>query len=123
MFAVSVTGITTDDTSVWYNNEPDSLSGDPSQGSALMPPLPGLVEADDPEQYVQENDLPYKEGAVEVLIEVEPGTDPPANYLVSIESRYQNRIKAYVYPKNLPQLAAHENVRAVRPPSQPETHN
>lgn len=93
--------------------------------SPLADPLPGLVEAGDRESYAQEHGLDYRTAEETVRVEIELTDDgtAPDEYLVEVQSEYAGRILATVAVNDLVDLALHDDVRIVRPPSGPQTHS
>lgn len=98
----------------------DNHRADRQTPSALHEPLGGLEQAEDNESFAEQHNLTVDDGTVRVVIELEPGHEPPEALIVSIEDRYGRRLRGYVRIAELSELAAHEAVRAVRPPEQAE---
>lgn len=94
-------------------SRPDDSNG----GSALHGPLPGLVDADDREAYAESHGLGLREDGVVVVIELAADGNLPERLVVTVQSRYAGPVQAVVAVDDLPVLAAHGDVRAVRPPA------
>jgi len=88
------------------------------EATALYPPLPGLLTAENRTAYAAEHDLEYKGGAVDVEIILE-GEERPTEYLESVDRQYDELVLATVAVENLRPLANDSRVRAVRQPAQP----
>lgn len=88
--------------------------------SPLAEPLPTLVEADNREAFAEERNLNYRNGEVEVLIELEPHGERPDEYISEVSTEFDVMIIAWVEIDVLVELAQEENVRQVRP--EPPAH-
>ena len=88
--------------------------------SPLAEPLPALVDADDREAFAEERNLNYRNGEVEVLIELEPHGERPDEYISEVSTEFDVMIIAWVEIDVLVELAQEENVRQVRP--EPPAH-
>jgi hypothetical protein len=85
----------------------------------LAEPLPGLLAADDRAAFAADHGLEYRDGAVSVVIRLEPGADLPEEYVVSVTTRRDGIVFAFVAVDDLEPLASDERVRLVGPPSEP----
>lgn len=90
-------------------------------------PLDGTLEelyaAEDREEFARNrSSVDYRDGEVEVRIELEPDGERPEQYLPEESSEYGDAVIAFVDVDDLIDLALDENVKSVRRPPQQETH-
>jgi hypothetical protein len=88
------------------------------EATALYPPLPGLITAENRTTYAAEHDLEYEAGTVDVEIILD-GEERPNEYLETVERQYDELVLATVDVDDLRSLANDPRVRAVRRPAQP----
>lgn len=96
----------------------DNASGIESEPEPLAEPLPALTEADDPSRFADEHDLEYRDGAVRVVVHLEPSADSPS--AVTVEYRRDGRLFGFVPIDDLRAVAMDDRVQFVRPPADPE---
>ena len=109
------------------NGEEDGVKNDEDEGierlpdrSPLADSLAELVEADDREAFAERRNLDYRNGEVQVLVELEPDGERPDEYLSEVTTEFRTMIIAWVKIDELVDLALDENVRSVRP--EPPAH-
>lgn len=82
--------------------------------------LIGLLNASDRSSYADEHGLDMQEGRVRVVVELDRGTDLPAEGNWTVEQRYttddKTLVQALVSPDELWRLSGLDRVRRVRPP-------
>ncbi|SEK92971.1 hypothetical protein [Haloferax larsenii] len=97
----------------------------PNQPSPSKPPsgldstLAGLVDADDRDAYADQHGLDYRDGAVAVVVELEPDRTLPESVDFEAERKHDRLVSGRVAVDDLTSLATHENVTLVRPPQAP----
>lgn len=102
--------------------EPSGTATDvPDQPPALESVLYGLVTAENRTAYAADRDLTLRDDKVRVVIELHSGTEVPPAFDVTVETRYENLVQAFVPVCELVPLSEHENVSFVRSPQQPVT--
>lgn len=84
--------------------------------------LEELVLADDREEFAENRNLDYKDGALRVEVSLVDGGDVPVSYLHGEYTRYGDTVVAYVTVSDLVDLAAHDEVRLVAPVIGPQTN-
>lgn len=95
---------------------------DPEAGNRTERPaglesvLAGLVAADDRTAYADERGLALRNDSVEVTIELEDGADVPPGFDVSVVTRFEDLVQAFVPVCALVPLSEHGNVSFVRSP-------
>lgn len=98
-------------------NETNTTGSD--EATALYPPLPGLITAENRTAYAAEHDLQYEEGAVSVEVLL-AGEEQPSEYMTDIDGQYGELLRGTVAVEELRPLANDSRVRAVRRPAQPQ---
>lgn len=102
------------------SQEPSETHTDvPAQPPELESVLYGLVTADNRTAYAANRDLTLREGRVEVTFELQPGTEIPPAFDLTVETRHEELVQAFVPVSELIPLAEHENVKFVRAPRRP----
>lgn len=99
------------------DTEPRADGG--SERDALEPPLSEVADASDPAAVAEEHDLAYEDGAVEVQLRLEADGDVPEFEGVTIEAASGQTVYATVDVSSLRTLAESDDVRTVRPPTEP----
>lgn len=102
-------------------NGPDLPVDKGSRPDALESGLYGLVTADDRTAYADIWNLEYRDGSVEVVVELRDNRELPDEFDVEVRSRYEHLVQASVAVDDLVPLSEHENVRFVRTPYRPAT--
>lgn len=90
--------------------------------SPLEASLVDLIEADDRAAFAREHGIGYENGAVDVRIELVGNGDLPEAYVQEVTARQGEMIFAWVRVEDLVDLALSEDVRIVRPRSEPMAH-
>jgi len=88
----------------------------------LAPVLTAVITADDPAQFAKDQGYTVQNGAIEVVVDMRPGTELPRERVVSVVSSYENRYSVFVRFEDLLHLARHDKVTSVRPPAIASTH-
>lgn len=96
---------------------PASTPTPPVDSPNVADVLVGLIRADDRAAYAADNRLDYTAGRVRVVVERAPGGEFPTDVPYDVVARSTDAIEVYVDPDDIPQIAASEDVTAVRPPS------
>lgn len=95
--------------------------GEGDQPAALESRLYGLVTAENRTAYAAARGLDLRNGSVLVVVELRPGRELPASFDVTVRSRYENLVQAFVPVGDLVPIAEHGNVSFVRTPHEPVT--
>ncbi len=90
--------------------------------SPMTTNLQNLVLAEDRKQFAERSDIPYREGTVNVELELVEGGEPPRELLDEIETEYGTLVIAWVRVDDLVDVALAEDVRIVRRHARPKTH-
>lgn len=90
--------------------------------SPLTNVLQDLVLADDRQQFATKSEIPYRDGAVKVELELVEDGEPPRDLLGEIQTEYGTLVIAWVRVENLVDVALAEDVRLVRRHARPKTH-
>jgi hypothetical protein len=84
--------------------------------SRLADDLAGIVTAPDPIAAARAAGVTTVDGAVRVIVELEPDREIPADLPGIVEASYQQFVQVLVEPARLCELAGHAGVVAVRAP-------
>lgn len=106
-----------------HANESVSPGDKESQPDALESSLYGLVAAENRTAYAETWDLTFRNGSVEVVVELRDGRQLPDEFDGSVQSRYENLVQATVSVDELVALSEHENVSFVRSPRRADAHH
>jgi len=89
---------------------------------ALESVLYRLVNADNRTAFAKEHGLELNDSRVLVVVELEANRSLPSGYDVTVTTRFENEVQAYVGISDLVSLADSDSVRVVRPPTNLDTH-
>lgn len=75
-----------------------------------------LATVKDPEKFAYTHNLKYKDGMVQVEIELVPGQALPGGYTIQVETQYENLVQARVAVKDLLKLSKEPQIKFIRVP-------
>jgi len=75
-----------------------------------------LATDKNPEKFAYTHNLKYKDGLVQVEIELVPEQALPAGYTIQVEAQYENLIQARVAVKDLLKLSKEPQIKFIRAP-------
>jgi len=75
-----------------------------------------LATDKDPQKFAEIHNLKYKDGTVQVEIELKPGLSLPSGYTIQVEAQYENLIQARVSLKDLLKLSNEPQIKYIRAP-------
>lgn len=107
------------------NDDEPSDDGDDDlpERSPLSTTIARLVKADDPEAYADKHDIPYRNGEVRILVQLEPDGEAPDEYISEVETELEGSLIAWVAVDAIVDLGDDGNVRSVRQVPPAETHD